>query len=231
MLYEGRQRPHTRGPRGFDQLTLLRPSPVTDQAQGGLQPRPVGRAVLAGRPYRPCFPHGRPAHHGGGADGLDGDGGEEEEHVADPPEQNGGAAWSLAFAVRALVVLRLQAHAAAAISVHGRYWRSDHGNTRRDGSGKWPSGGYYDGRCDEALDDESDRQHRGRSGGAAAEFASRRRARGVGEVICAPFLLKSRTHRCNYESERELCRLLQMHIRRHPYLLCITLGDAPRELG
>ena len=26
----------------------------------------------------------------------------------------------------------------------------------------------------------------------------------------------SRTHRCNYESERELCRLLQMHTRRHP---------------
>ena len=110
---------------------------------------------------------------------MDGDGGEEEEHVADPPEQNGGAARSLAVAIRALVVLRLQAHAAAASSVHGRYWRSDHGNTRRDGSGKWPSGGYYDGRCDEALDDESDRQHRGRSGGAAAELWLRAAASAV----------------------------------------------------
>ena len=181
----GRQRPHTRGPRGFDQLALLRPSPVTGQAQGGLQPRPVGRAVLAGRPYRPWYPHGRPAHHGGGADGLDGDGGEEEEHVADPPEQNGGAARSLAVAVRTLVVLRLQAHAAAARSVHGRYWRSDHSNTRRDGSGKWPSGSYYDVRCNEALDDESDHQHRGRSGGAAAELwsAPSASARGVGDSM------------------------------------------------
>ena len=57
-------------PRGFGQLALQHapPAPAPDQAQSGPaprpasslgQPRPIGRQVLAGRPYRPSIPHGR----------------------------------------------------------------------------------------------------------------------------------------------------------------------------
>ena len=43
-------------PEASANFALQHAPPAPDQAQGGLQPRPMGRYLPAGRPHRPCSP-------------------------------------------------------------------------------------------------------------------------------------------------------------------------------